>query len=79
VASDTLGVVEMAGMLWETDLPGSTGPGALVVRDMGPEVNAALIARYPGRVPLVFYRPVKEGPPALAPYDVGMRALWPRG
>jgi hypothetical protein len=79
VASDTLGVVEVAPMLWENDLPGTSGPGALVVRDMGPEVNAALIARYPGRVPLVFYRPLKEGAPALEPYDVGMRALWPRG
>ncbi len=79
VASDTLGIVEMAGMLWQADLPGSSGPGALVVRDMGPEFNAGLIARYPTRTPLVFYRPVKEGPPVLAPYDAGMRALWPPG
>jgi hypothetical protein len=78
-ASDTLGIVEMAGLLWQTDLPGTDGPGAMVVRDMGPSANALLIARYPTRTPSVFYRPVKEGPPKLVPYDDGMRALWPRG
>ena len=78
-ASDTLGIVEMGPLLWQTDLPGSNGPGAMVVRDMGPTANARLIARYPGRVPSVFYRPVKEGPPRLVPYAAGMSALWPRG
>jgi hypothetical protein len=79
VASDTLGIVEVASLLWQADLPGSSGPGAMVVRDMGPEANAPLIARYPERVPMVFYRPTKEGPPALVPYTAGMTALWPKG
>jgi hypothetical protein len=79
VASDTLGILEVASLLWEAELPGSTGPGPLVVRDMGPDVNAQLIARHPERVPLVFYRSTKEGPPTLAPYALGMRALWPKG
>lgn len=78
-ASDTLGIVEMGPLLWQTDLPGSTGPGAMVVRDMGPAANARIIARYPGRLPVVFYRSEKEGPPRLVPYSVGMNALWPRG
>jgi hypothetical protein len=78
-ASDTLGIVEMAGLLWQTDLPGTDGPGAMVVRDLGPSANALLIARYPTRTPSVFYRPVKEGPPRLVPYADGMRALWPSG
>jgi hypothetical protein len=78
-ASDTLGIVEMGPLLWQTDLPGTTGPGAMVVRDMGPTANAHIIARYPGRVPYVFYRAIKEGPPKLVPYAAGMSALWPRG
>ncbi|MGH7604289.1 MAG: hypothetical protein ACRENK_09870 [Gemmatimonadaceae bacterium] len=79
IASDTLGIVGMAPLLWQTDLPGTMGPGVMVVRDMGPEVNSRIISRYPQRVPLVLYRPVKEGSPGLAPYAVGMRALWPGG
>ncbi|MEO8911211.1 MAG: glycosyltransferase family 39 protein [Gemmatimonadaceae bacterium] len=78
-ASDTLGIVEVGPLLWQTDLPGSADHGAMVVRDMGPVANARLIARYPNRVPSVFYRSVKEGAPELVPYAIGMRALWPRG
>jgi hypothetical protein len=79
VASDTLGILEVASLLWEAELPGAAGPDPIVVRDMGPDINAGLIARYPERVPLMFYRGTKEGPPVLAPYAAGMRALWPKG
>ena len=79
VASDTLGILEVASLLWEAELPESRGSGPIVVRDMGPEINARLIAHYPERVPLMFYRGTKEGSPTLAPYAVGMRALWPKG
>jgi hypothetical protein len=51
----------------------------MVIRDMGPTANAHIIARYPGRVPFVFYRAIKEGPPKLVPYAAGMSVLWPRG
>jgi hypothetical protein len=79
IASDTLGIVDISPFVWQADLPGAKGPGAMIVRDMGPEENARLIARYPERVPTVFYRPTKEGPPQLVPYAVGMTALWPNG
>ena len=79
IASDTLGIVEMAPLVWQGDLPGGKDQGAMIVRDMGPEANARLISRYPDRVPAVFYRAVKEGPPKLVPYVIGMSALWPSG
>ena len=79
IASDTLGIVEMAPLVWQGDLPGGKDQGAMIVRDMGPEANARLISRYPDRVPAVFYRAVKEGPPKLVPYAIGMSALWPSG
>jgi hypothetical protein len=79
IASDTLGIVEMAPLLWQGDLPGEKGQGVIIVRDLGPEANARLIARYPQRVPAVLYRPTKEGPPKLIPYTTGMTALWPEG
>ncbi|MFL5469077.1 MAG: hypothetical protein ACJ8AE_04705 [Gemmatimonadaceae bacterium] len=79
VASDTLGIVDITPLVWQGDLPGAKGRGPMIVRDMGPEANARLIAQYPDRVPLVFYRATKEGSPRLVPYDVGMAALWPKG
>jgi hypothetical protein len=77
VASDTLGIIDIAPLLWQGDMPGLRGTGAMIVRDMGPEANARLIARYPERVPMLYYRPEKEGVPKLAPYAVGIKTLWP--
>ena len=79
VASDTLGIIDIAPLVWQNDVPGLGGDGAMIVRDMGPEANARLIARYPDRVPMLLYRPVKEATPTLAPYAVGIKALWPTG
>jgi hypothetical protein len=79
VASDTLGVIDISPLVWQNDLPGLDRTGAMVVRDMGPEENAAAITRYPGRAPMILFRATKEGPPTLVPYDVGIKALWPNG
>jgi hypothetical protein len=77
VASDTLGIIDIAPLLWQGDMPGLGGSGAMIVRDMGPEANARLIARYPARVPMLYYRPEKEGAPRLAPYAAAIKTLWP--
>jgi hypothetical protein len=77
VASDTLGIVDVAPLLWQSDLFGLGGSGTLIARDMGPEANAHLIAQFPERVPSLFYRPEKEGSPRLVPYALGMSVLWP--
>jgi hypothetical protein len=79
VASDTLGIIDIAPLLWQSDLPDLSGTGTMIVRDLGPEENAKLIARYPTRVPMVLLRPEKEGSPRLVPYDVGIKSLWPNG
>ncbi len=76
-ASDTLGIVDVAPLLWQSDLFGLGGAGTMVARDMGPAANARLIQRFPERVPGLLYRPRKEGPPRLVPYAEGMRVLWP--
>jgi hypothetical protein len=78
-ASDTLGIVDISPLEWQADLPGETPRGTMIVRDMGPEANARLIARYPTRTPAVFYRAEKEGLPRLVPYAAGISALWPGG
>ena len=79
VASDTLGIIDIAPLSWQSDLPGLAGNGAMIVRDMGPSDNARLIARYPERVPLFLMRREKEGPPELVPYAAGKQILWPNG
>jgi len=79
VASDTLGIIDISPLAWQHDLPGLTGNGAMIVRDMGPTENARLIARHADRVPMMLLRRVKEGPPELVPYDAGIKLLWPNG
>jgi hypothetical protein len=69
--------VDVGPLLWQGDLPGIGGDGAMFVRDMGPEANARLIQKYPDRVPLVLLRLRDDQPPTLVAYDDGMKVLWP--
>lgn len=77
VAADTLGTVDIAPLAWKGDLPGSPRGGAMIVRDLGPEANAALIAAHPDRVPMMFMRRDDDEPPVLVPYATGVSLLWP--
>jgi len=77
VASDTLGILDISSLLWQTDLPELPGHGTMIVRDMGPEANARLIARYPDRTPMFFYRAERENKgPQLVSYAEGLKRLW---
>jgi hypothetical protein len=75
MASDRLGVVELAPLLWQTALPGDQG-AMLLVRDLGPERNARTAAAYPGRTPVLLASLRPGAPPELVDYDLGMRMLW---
>jgi len=78
VASDTLGILDISSLLWQTDLPELPGHGTMIVRDMGPAANARLIARYPDRTPMFFYRAERENKgPQLISYAEGLKRLWP--
>ncbi|HEY1953477.1 MAG TPA: glycosyltransferase family 39 protein, partial [Gemmatimonadaceae bacterium] len=79
VASDTLGIIDVSPMIWQGDLPGLPRNGSMIVRDMGPVRNAAMIARYPDRVPMMLFRDIREGAPRLVPYAAGIKVLWPNG
>ncbi|HJQ53208.1 MAG TPA: hypothetical protein VJ825_05105 [Gemmatimonadaceae bacterium] len=79
VAADTLGVIDISPLVWQGDLPGAARGAAMIVRDLGPELNAQLIARYPERVPMMLIRTTKEGQPRLVPYEQGMKLLWAGG
>lgn len=77
VVSDTLGIVDIAPLVWQGDLPGKPAKGALILRDMGPEANAAVIAAHPDRVPLMLLRRSNDEAPTLVPYAEGISLLWP--
>jgi hypothetical protein len=75
-ATDRLGAVALAPLLWQGDLPGLESGGPLFVRDYGPERNRAVLTAFPDRRPLVFgYEPLGTRP-VLAPYDRAMAVLW---
>jgi len=76
-ASDTVGIIDVGPLVWQGDLPGIGGDGAMIVRDMGPEANARLIRKYPDRVPEVLLRHGNDQRPKLLPYTEGMKLLWP--
>jgi hypothetical protein len=77
VHSDSAGILDIAPMLWLSDVPGTPAKGALIMRDLGPERNAALIAKHPDRTPFVYMLPsTATETPVLVPYAEGMRRLW---
>ena len=78
-AADTLGIVDIAPLVWQADLPGEPPTGAMIVRDLGPDANAALIAANPDRVPLMFMRRSDYLPAVLLPYDSAVSLLWSGG
>jgi hypothetical protein len=75
--SDGNGILDIAPLIWQGDLPGVPGEGPLFVRDLGPEANARLIAAMPERTPYVYYKPATEVDASLVPYSRGIKLLWP--
>jgi hypothetical protein len=73
-ASDFRGVIDLAPLLWQGDLPGLGDRGALFVRDFGPERNRRLLARFPHRETRVLMRTGSEI--RLVRYTEGMAELW---
>lgn len=76
MSADRFGVVALAPLIWQGDLPGVDRGGPLYVRDLGPEKNAQLLAAFPERTPYVFVPKAPEAAPELVPFQEGMRVLW---
>lgn len=74
--ADRLGIVDIAPLVWQGDLPGFPAHGAMVVRDLGPEMNRVLMRAFPGRHALFLYRPSSQVAPVLTEYDAGVAAVW---
>jgi hypothetical protein len=63
-------------LLWQGDLPGIPGTGAMYVRDLGPTDDQKLIERFPRhRVGVLLRHPV-DGNPTILPYTNAMQLLW---
>jgi len=76
VAADRLGTIDVSPLVWRGDLPGLGGDGTMFVRDLGPEVNARLLAAEPHRRAYVLLTPSPAARPELATYEQGMALLW---
>jgi hypothetical protein len=74
--SDRLGVISLAPLVWQGDLPGAESGRPMFVRDLGPEQNEALLADFPERVPYLYRTAGAGGLPVLVPYERGMAELW---
>jgi len=74
--ADRFGAVALAPLVWQGDLPGIERGDPLYVRDLGPEKNERLLARYPDRAAFVFTPTSVDAPPRLVPYDEAMDLLW---
>jgi hypothetical protein len=76
VLSDRNGTIDIAPLLPHAGLHGSAAADVLVVRDLGPERNAALLRAHPERTPWVYAMSHPLGVPELLPYEHGMSRLW---
>lgn len=74
--ADRFGVVALAPLVWQGDLPGVERGRPLYVRDLGPEKNAILLSSFPDRIPYVFVPKAPESAPELVSFEEGMRVLW---
>lgn len=79
VRADRLGTLDLPPLLWRGDLPGLERGSPLFARDLGPELNERLLARYPGRPPFLHLPPSSASGEILVPYREGIRQLWEGG
>ena len=74
--ADRLGALDAGEYFWRGSLPGLEDERPLFARDLGPELNRALLARYGERTAWLYAKPEVDRAAVLTPYDDGMRALW---
>lgn len=77
--ADRLGAIDVSPLVWLGDLPGGEETGTLFVRDLGPQDNARMLARNPGRSAWILMTTAADGSPTLLPYEEGMALIWGNG
>lgn len=74
--ADRHGLVSLAPLVWQGDLPGIEEGRPMFVRDLGPEANEPLLRAFPHRRPYLYTTPPGGGPPRLFSYKEGLGLLW---
>lgn len=74
--SDRFGIVDISPLLWQSTPYGTTGRAPIIVRDLGPDRNQAMLDAFPGRTPWIYMLDGESVDPVLVPYSEGMSMLW---
>ena len=74
--ADRFGIISLAPLLWQGDLPGLERGKPIFVRDLGPEDNQRIIQAFPDRTPYLLLTPGPEAYPELLDYPAGMALIW---
>ncbi|MFC1574890.1 hypothetical protein ACFL3Z_02300, partial [Gemmatimonadota bacterium] len=74
--ADGNGIVSLAPLIWQGDLPGIETGKPMFVRDLGWEENRRIRSAFPLRAPYVLLIPAPGWDPEIREYEAGMRALW---
>jgi hypothetical protein len=77
--ADARGIVSLAPLIWQGDLPGMEEGRPMFVRDLGPEENGMVLEGFPHRRPYVLMTPAPDSGPALRSYRDGMEVIWGGG
>ena len=77
--ADARGIVSLAPLIWQGDLPGIEEGRPMFVRDLGPEDNRRVLEAFPDRQPFVLMTSVPEAGPELLSYREGMEVIWEGG
>jgi hypothetical protein len=74
--ADGRGIISLAPLLWQGDLPGLEEGKPMFVRDLGPEENRKVLEAFPSRRPYVLMTPAPDARPEVRDYAAGMEILW---
>ena len=77
--ADSRGIISLAPLLWQGDLPGLEKGRPMFVRDLGPEENRKVLEAFPSRRPYLLMTPRPDGRPELLDYSEGMDLIWGGG
>jgi len=77
--ADGFGIISLAPLLWQGDLPGLEEGRPIFVRDLGPEENRRIMEAFPDRRPYLLMTPAPDSDPEVREYGEGMGILWGEG
>ncbi len=74
--ADRFGIISLAPLIWQGDLPGLEEGRPMFVRDLGPEQNRPVLEAFPDRRPYLLMTPAPDSEPQIRDYDEGMALIW---